>query len=47
MGQAMSGTQRLIDFAADVATGAIKVVGLTQTLSEDTPILVTAAAKAV
>lgn len=36
----MSGTQGLMKFAADLASGAIKVVDLTQTLSEDTPVLV-------
>jgi kynurenine formamidase len=36
----MSSAQRLMNFAADVASGAIRVVDLTQTLSEDTPVLV-------
>lgn len=36
----MSGTQRLMNFAADLDSGAIRVVDLTQTLSEDTPVLV-------
>lgn len=36
----MSSTQHLMNFAADIASGAIKVVDLTQTLSEDTPVLV-------
>lgn len=36
----MSGTQDLMRFATDIACGAIKVVDLTQILSEDTPVLV-------
>lgn len=36
----MSGTQALLKFAAEIAGGTIKVVDLTQTLSEDTPVLV-------
>lgn len=36
----MSTTQILADFAGAIATGAIKVVDLTQTLSEDTPLLI-------
>lgn len=36
----MSNTQALMNFAAHIASGAIKVVDLTQTLSEDTPVLV-------
>lgn len=36
----MSGTEGLMKFAADIASGAIEVVDLTQTLSEDTPVLV-------
>lgn len=36
----MSTTRALMSFAADIANGAIKVVDLTQTLSEDTPVLV-------
>lgn len=36
----MSSAQGLMKFAADIASGAIKVVDLTQTLSEDTPVLV-------
>ena len=36
----MSSTQRLMNFAADVAGGAIKIVDLTQTLFKDTPVLV-------
>lgn len=35
----MSNTQGLMQFAADIAAGAIRVVDLTQTLSEDTPVL--------
>lgn len=36
----MSGTQALLKFAGEIAGGTIKVVDLTQTLSEDTPVLV-------
>lgn len=36
----MSSSSGLMKFAADIASGAIKVVDLTQTLSEDTPVLV-------
>jgi kynurenine formamidase len=36
----MSTSQELTKFAAGIASGAIKVVDLTQTLSEDTPVLV-------
>ncbi|RYD60094.1 MAG: cyclase family protein [Sphingomonadales bacterium] len=36
----MSTTQTLADFAGAIATGAIAVVDLTQSLSEDTPLLV-------
>jgi len=36
----MSSTQTLTDLAAAIAGGAIEVVDLTQTLSEDTPVLV-------
>lgn len=36
----MSSRQELLKFAADIARGSIKVVDLTQTLSEDTPVLV-------
>lgn len=35
----MSNAQGLMQFAADLAAGAIRVVDLTQTLSEDTPVL--------
>jgi kynurenine formamidase len=36
----MTSTHRLMNFAADLNSGAIRVVDLTQTLSEDTPVLV-------
>jgi kynurenine formamidase len=36
----MSSTQTLTEFATAIASGQIKVVDLTQTLSEDTPVLV-------
>lgn len=36
----MSGTQALLSLVKDIADGAVKVVDLTQTLSEDTPVLV-------
>jgi hypothetical protein len=36
----VSNTQALMNFAAHIASGAIKVIDLTQTLSEDTPVLV-------
>ena len=36
----MSTTDDLLKFAADIAKGSIQVVDLTQTLSEDTPVLV-------
>src|SRR5687767_4023480 len=36
----MSSSQALAKVAADIARGAIKVIDLTQTLSEDTPVLV-------
>ena len=36
----MSSTQILTHFAAGIASGSIRVVDLTQTLSEDTPVLV-------
>lgn len=36
----MSNAHALMKFAADIASGALKVIDLTQTLSEDTPVLV-------
>ena len=36
----MSSTQILSQFATGIATGSIQVIDLTQTLSEDTPVLV-------
>lgn len=36
----MTSTQRLMNLAADLGSGAIRVIDLTQTLSEDTPVLV-------
>lgn len=36
----MSSTQTLSDFAIGIADGSIRVIDLTQTLSEDTPVLV-------